>query len=190
MVSLTKIYTRTGDAGQTSIGDGTRVSKLDRRIIAGGIVDELNSFVGMAVAELEDEELAKTLRNLQQRLFDLGADLTSPWNPTPTEEDHCPRIAERHILELEKQIDEYNAELGSLTSFVLPGGTKAAAALHVARSTCRKAELAILKLRQIESLNPHICAYINRLSDLLFVLARHANNKGQTDVLWVPDQAQ
>lgn len=189
MVSLTKIYTRTGDSGQTTIGDGTRVSKLDQRIIAGGTVDELNSLVGLAVAESEDEAVREVLTKIQQRLFDLGADLTCPWIPDSVE-DRSPRIAEHHVTNLEFLIDKYNAELGDLKSFVLPAGSKASAALHVARSVCRRAELSVLRLRQVENLNPQVAVYLNRFSDLLFVLARFANDGGKTDVLWVPDQAK
>lgn len=187
MVSLTKIYTRTGDSGQTSIGDGTRVSKLDLRIIAGGNVDELNSFVGMAVAESDDSTMLEVLSAIQQRLFDLGADLTTPWDPEKTD-DRCPRVGEHHVVNLEFLIDKFNADLGALKSFVLPSGTKVAATLHVARSVCRRAELSVLKLRQVENLNPQIAIYLNRLSDLLFVLARKSNDNGKADVLWVPDQ--
>lgn len=189
MVSLTKIYTRTGDSGQTAIGDGTRVSKLDLRIIAGGIVDELNSFVGMSVAESTDPALLKVLSSLQQRLFDLGADLTTPWDPESTN-DRCPRIGAHHVTSLEVLIDKFNADLGSLKSFVLPAGTRVAATLHVARCVCRRAELGVLKLRQVENLNPQIAIYLNRLSDLLFVLARKSNDNGKADVLWVPDGAK
>lgn len=189
MVSLTKIYTRTGDSGQTTIGDGTRVSKLDQRIIAGGVVDELNSFVGVAVAETTDKPVCELLTGIQQRLFDLGADLTCPWIPD-AEEDRCPRIGTHHVTNIEFLIDKYNADLGDLKSFVLPGGSKAAAATHVCRSACRRAELAVLRLRQVENLNPQIAIYLNRLSDLFFVLARYANDGGKTDVLWVPDQAK
>lgn len=189
MVSLTKIYTRTGDSGQTGIGDGTRVSKLDQRIISGGIVDELNSFVGLSVAESEDPVMLEVLSSVQQRLFDLGADITTPWDPENTD-SNCPRISQRHVVNLEVLIDKFNADLGNLKSFVLPGGTKVAAALHVARSVCRRAELGVLKLRQVENLNPQIGIYLNRLSDLLFVLARKANNNGKTDVLWVPDRPE
>ena len=189
MVSLTKIYTRAGDSGQTTIGDGARVSKLDQRIIAGGTVDELNSLVGVVVAESEDEAIREVLTGLQQRLFDLGADLTCPW-VADHEDDRCPRIAAHHVTNIEFLIDKYNADLGDLKSFVLPGGSKASAALHVARSVCRRAELAVLRLRQVENLNPQIAIFLNRLSDLFFVLARYANDRGKTDVLWVPDQAK
>ncbi|MCL4107077.1 UNVERIFIED_CONTAM: hypothetical protein GTU68_050308 [Idotea baltica] len=187
MVLLTKIYTRTGDAGQTGIGDGTRVSKLDQRIVAGGIVDELNSFVGLSVCESEVPAMQEVLTSIQQRLFDLGADLTTPWDPQNTG-GNCPRISQKHVANLEALIDEFNADLGNLKSFVLPAGTKSAATLHVARSVCRRAELGVLKLRQVENLNPQIAIYLNRLSDLLFVLARTANNNGQSDVLWVPER--
>lgn len=186
MVTLNKIYTRSGDKGETGIGDGSRVSKLNQRVIAGGTVDELNSFLGVARVHVKEGDNASLLEKLQQRLFDLGADITCPWDPDAVE-DHCPRIAEKHVLWLESEIDRVNAGLSALTSFILPGGTALAAAYHVVRSVCRRAELDVLRLQQEASINPQITIFLNRLSDLMFVLARDANNSGKDDVLWQPD---
>ncbi len=185
MVTLNKIYTRTGDSGQTGIGDGSRVSKLDLRIIAGGSVDETNSLLGVACVHL-DQPTRERLEKIQQRMFDLGADITCPWDPSAAD-DRCPRICERHVTGLEAEIDRVNGQLSALKSFILPGGTAAAAALHVARSVCRRAELDVLRLQQEHAVNPQIMVFLNRLSDLLFVLARNANDGGTNDVLWQPD---
>lgn len=185
MVTLNKIYTRTGDDGETGIGDGSRVSKLDQRIIAGGSVDETNSLLGVACVHL-DEAARGVVEMIQQRMFDLGADITCPWDPDATE-DRCPRIAERHVTWLEAEIDGVNENLSALKSFILPGGSPAGAALHVARSVCRRAELDVLRLQQDLSINPQIMVFLNRLSDLLFVMARNANDGGTNDVLWQPD---
>lgn len=186
MVHLTKIYTRTGDDGKTGIGDGSRVSKLDARVVAGGSVDELNSLLGVASAISPPGAVHGVLEQLQQRLFDLGADITCPWDPG-SNDDRCPRIAERHVVWLETQIDRVNENLSPLNSFVLPGGTPSAASLHVARSVCRRAERDVLQLQAECPINPVITVFLNRLSDLLFVLARDANDGGHADVLWQPD---
>ena len=186
MVSLTKIYTRTGDSGETAIGDGQRVSKLNARIIAGGAVDEANSFIGLALSCCECDTVRQIFINVQQRLFDLGADITCPWLPDDAE-DRSPRMTEFHIKWLEEQIDLLNGELSDLKSFILPGGRPDAAAFHTARSICRRAEIDVLKLAEDESINPQIAVYLNRLSDLLFVAARYTNSKGADDVLWQPD---
>jgi len=186
MVKLNKIYTKTGDDGSTGIGDGSRVSKLDDRIIAGGSVDELNSHIGVAIVNTDAGNTRDLLTKLQQRLFDLGADITCPWNPE-AEEDRCPRIAERHIKWLEAEIDRINAHLSALTSFILPGGTPLAGGLHVARSVCRRAEIDTLRLQTQQAINPNVIVFLNRLSDLLFVMARDANDGGKADVLWQPD---
>lgn len=189
MVVLNKIYTRTGDDGETGIGDGSRVSKLDARIVAGGSVDETNSFIGVAASHCSADDkdgIRPVLESIQQRLFDLGADITCPWDPDATE-DRCPRIAERHVLWLEQQIDLINNDLQPLKSFVLPGGSVCAAALHVARSVCRRAEIDVLQFQQQTRINPQIAIYLNRLSDFLFVAARQSNNNGNDDVLWQPD---
>lgn len=186
MVHLNRIYTRTGDQGETGIGDGSRVSKLDPRVVAGGSVDELNSHLGVASAHCSSATTSGVLQKLQQHLFDFGADVTCPWNPDATA-DRCPRIAVRHIEWLENQIDCVNAHLSPLNSFVLPGGSPLASFLHVARSVCRRAERDVLTLQKQQSINPSLLIFLNRLSDLLFVLARDANAGGTTDVLWVPD---
>lgn len=186
MVKLNKIYTRSGDDGETGIGDGSRVSKLDLRVVAGGTVDELNSHLGVANTSTTAGETQQLLEKLQQRLFDLGADITCPWDPT-AKEDHCPRISKRHVEWLESEIDRVNANLSALTSFVLPGGSLLSATLHVCRSVCRRAELDVLRFQQEQTINPQIVIFLNRLSDLLFVLARDANDGGNGDVLWQPD---
>ena len=189
MVVLNKIYTRTGDDGNTGIGDGSRVSKLDARIVAGGSVDETNSFIGVAASHCSADRndiIKPLLEAIQQRLFDLGADITCPWDPDAAE-DRCPRIAERHVVWLEKQIDLINDRLQPLQSFILPGGSACAAALHVARSVCRRAEIDVLQFQQQSRINPQIAVFLNRLSDFLFVAARHSNNDGADDVLWQPD---
>lgn len=186
MVHLNKIYTRTGDHGETGIGDGSRVSKLDPRIVAGGSVDELNSHLGVASAYCSDPAVQKVLQKLQQHLFDFGADMTCPWTANATE-DRCPRIAARHIEWLEGQIDQINEHLSPLNSFVLPGGSPLASFLHVARSVCRRAERDVLTLQHQQAINPSLLIFLNRLSDLLFVMARNANSGGTSDVLWVPD---
>lgn len=185
MVQLTKIYTRTGDGGETGIGDGSRVSKLDDRIVAGGSVDETNCLLGVAASQIDDDVLLKLLRTLQQRLFDLGADITCPFDPD-AEADRCPRMSPEHVTWLEERIDEANERLQPLKSFILPGGLPGSASLHLARSVCRRAELDVLRLQKSTQLNPQIAVFLNRLSDLLFVLARRANNDGQQDVLWLP----
>ena len=189
MVTLNKIYTKTGDGGETGIGDGSRVSKLDQRIIAGGSVDETNSLLGVAAAHCDCEKTTGILATIQQRLFDLGADITCPWDPD-AEEDRCPRIAARHIKWLENEIDRVNGDLEPLKSFILPGGTHLAASLHVARSVCRRAEIDVLRFQQETAINPQIAVYLNRLSDFLFVAARAANDGGKSDVLWESDKTE
>ncbi len=186
MIVLDRIYTRGGDQGMTSTGDGQRVSKLHPRITAGGSVDELNSAIGCAAAASSHAALISDLQRLQQFLFDLGADLCTPLSSDKDSAHPCPRITEHHVLALEKMIDQYNDGLSPLTSFVLPGGTSSAAALHLARSICRRAEVDVLRLASSEDVNPQLIISLNRMSDLLFVLARVANDNGKTDVLWVP----
>jgi cob(I)alamin adenosyltransferase len=173
-VRLTKIYTRGGDAGLTSLGDGTRVPKTDARVAAGGEVDELNSLVGWAVVAA-DGELADTLQRVQNELFDVGADLT-----VPTAKDGL-RITQGQVDVLERDCDAYNERLEPLRSFVLPGGNELAARLFVARAVCRRAERTVL---QLEDRSELVAVYLNRLSDLLFILARVAN--GGDEVLWRP----
>jgi cob(I)alamin adenosyltransferase len=176
-VRLTRIYTRGGDRGETSLGDGSRVSKLDPLVRAYGEVDELNSLLGWAQVEAQDERLAR----IQNELFDLGADLSVPW----VEGDGRLRIGQEAIDRLETDCDEANASLSELRSFVLPGGSEAAARLHVARALCRRAEREVLEVAGEREINPLAPVYLNRLSDLLFILARAANAGGQ-ELLWRP----
>jgi cob(I)alamin adenosyltransferase len=175
-VRLTKIYTRGGDSGQTSLGDGSRVSKLDPLVRAYGAVDELNSVVGWAQVEVRDPRLER----IQNDLFDLGADLSVPYE----EDDGKLRVTQAQIDALERDCDEVNERLEPLKSFVLPGGTEAAARLHLARAVCRRAESVALWAADERPVNPLALVYLNRLSDLLFILARAAN--GGDEPLWKP----
>jgi cob(I)alamin adenosyltransferase len=181
-VRLTRIYTRGGDRGETSLGDGSRVSKVDCRIGAFGTVDELNSHIGLALAGEVPEELREVLTRVQNELFDLGADLSVPFGVS----DRL-RITEEQIEELENDCDRFNAALPELTSFVLPGGTEAAARLHVARAVCRRAERDALAAAEELNINQLALVYLNRLSDLLFILSRTANAAvGSDEPLWKP----
>ncbi len=182
MVRLNKIYTKTGDSGQTGLSDGSRVAKFSARIIAIGAVDETNSAVGIARLDAEGDTDAMLAR-IQNDLFDLGADLSMPEDGKPGERL---RVAPVQVERLEREIDAMNARLEPLTSFVLPGGTALAAHLHLARAIARRAERAIVELAAKETINPAAIQYANRLSDHLFVMARAANNEGMGDVLWVP----
>jgi len=182
MVRLTSITTRGGDTGQTSLADGTRVSKADPRIVAQGSVDELNACVGLA-ATVCTGEAADVLRRIQNDLFDLGADITIP---EAAKVDSSLRVTGGHVTALETRIETVNGWLQPLSSFVLPGGTVAAAHLHVARTIARRAERDVWALAAEEEINPLIGQYLNRLSDLMFVMARDANDGGRADVLWVP----
>jgi cob(I)alamin adenosyltransferase len=175
-VRLTKIYTRGGDAGETSLGDMSRVSKLDPLVRAYGAVDELNSVVGWVVVEVQ----SPTLTRVQNELFDVGADLSVPYE----EGDAKLRIDQAAIDRLEADCDEANAPLAELKSFILPGGSEQAARLHIARSVCRRAERDVLQAAQERPVNPLAVVYLNRLSDLLFILARAAN--GGDEPLWKP----
>jgi cob(I)alamin adenosyltransferase len=181
-VRLTRIYTRGGDAGETSLGDGSRVSKLDCRIGAFGTVDELNSALGVVLAGDPPDEMRGPLERIQNELFDVGADLSVPWGVT----DRL-RVEQPLVDRLEELCDRFNADLPELRSFVLPGGTETAARLHVARTICRRAEREVLLGAQEVELNPLVLAYLNRLSDLLFILARAANDAaGRDEPLWKP----
>jgi cob(I)alamin adenosyltransferase len=181
-VRLTRIYTRGGDRGETSLGDGSRVSKLDCRIGAFGTVDELNSALGVVLAGDVSIAVREPLERVQNELFDVGADLSVPWGVT----DRL-RVEQAMISRLEELCDRFNAELPELRSFVLPGGTESAARLHVARTICRRAEREVLLGAQEVELNPLVLAYLNRLSDLLFILARTANAlAGVDEPLWKP----
>lgn len=187
MVRLDRIYTGGGDGGETSQGDGTRVSKLHPRISAGGAVDELNCVLGVAATGLTDREVSDVVRRLQQLLFDLGADLCVPILEDESDRRKSFRMTPQHVLELEKLIDHFNATLQPLNSFILPGGSAAAGWLHLARAVCRRAEVEVLRLQTLESINNSILICLNRLSDLLFVLARYVNSRGTDDVLWRPN---
>ena len=182
-VRLTRIYTRAGDKGETSLGDGSRVPKLDCRIGAFGTVDELNSALGVALAEPGlPERLREPLARIQNDLFDVGADLSVPFGIG----DRL-RVEQRQIEWLEQRCDELNADLPELKSFVLPGGTAAAARLHVARTTCRRAERDALTANEEHGINALVLGYLNRLSDFLFIAARWANaDAGQGEPLWKP----
>jgi cob(I)alamin adenosyltransferase len=189
MVRLTRIYTKTGDRGTTALGSGRRVVKDHPRIEACGDVDELNAALGVALASGLDIEAAAILRAVQNDLFDLGADLTLPSGPRGSRRQarRAPlRMTAAHVKPIETAIDRCNARLGPLTSFVLPGGSTASAWLHQARTVCRRAERRVVALARRETVNPQAIVYLNRLSDLLFVLGRRANDDGRQDVLWVP----
>jgi cob(I)alamin adenosyltransferase len=192
MVVLNKIYTRTGDDGTTALGTGQRRKKYDRRISAYGTIDEVNAAIGVARLHLAGDALVDTaMSRIQNDLFDLGADLCTP--------DHGKgkgpggarlTVTETQVAWLEAEIDRLNAELEPLRSFVLPGGSAAAAYLHLARTICRRAERLIVELKDdpAESVSAAVVKYVNRLSDFLFVASRYANGKGSGDVLWKPGQ--
>ncbi|MCW1431847.1 cob(I)yrinic acid a,c-diamide adenosyltransferase [Novosphingobium sp. JCM 18896] len=187
MVKLNKIYTRTGDAGTTGLVDGSRLPKHAARMEAIGAVDEANSAIGLAVCALPDSPHAATLTRIQNDLFDLGADLATPGDDfTPSE--MMLRIVPAQATWLEAEIDALNEDLAPLTSFILPGGSEAAARVHVARAATRRAERAMTALAAEAPTNPAALAYVNRLSDFLFVLTRAINAAGSGDVLWVPGQ--
>ena len=183
MVRLSKIYTRGGDKGETSLGDGRRLAKHAPRIAAYGTVDEANAAVGLARLNTEGES-DRMLARIQNDLFDLGADLCTPEGAERRRQ--ALRISAAQVARLETEIDAMNAELAPLNSFVLPGGRPAAAYLHLARTVVRRAERLITELASREPVNPEAAKYVNRLSDHLFVLGRHLNDKGAADVLWVP----
>ncbi len=183
MVTLTRIYTRGGDAGETSLSDGSRVKKQHLRVAAYGTADETNGVIGVARLHTQGEADAM-LSRIQNDLFDLGADLCTPEGGRKSE--GALRIVDAQVERLEREIDVMNAELQPLTSFILPGGTAASAHLHLARTVARRAERLMCELAESEPVNPAAIRYINRLSDHLFVLARWENEKGVRDVLWVP----
>jgi cob(I)alamin adenosyltransferase len=197
MVKLNVIYTRTGDKGETGLGDGSRRIKSDARVAAMGDVDELNCAIGLALIavsnwnEAADVAIEPTLKRIQNDLFDLGADLCLPRQPEE-KAGAALRVAPSQVESLERAIDALNARLDPLRSFVLPGGTAAAAALHQARAVCRRAERTMVALAaiEIEVVTEAALAYVNRLSDYLFVAARAANDFGRTDVLWAPGENQ
>lgn len=181
MVKLNKIYTRTGDSGSSGLVDGSRVAKSSLRMTAIGEVDEANATVGVAIAALRGGETALQLLAVQNDLFDLGADIA-----TPGEVEGALRIVAEQVARLEVEIDEMNVTLEPLTSFILPGGSPAVAALHLARTVVRRAERAAVALSDEEPLNPQLLAYLNRLSDHLFVAARFVAAAGEGDILWRP----
>jgi cob(I)alamin adenosyltransferase len=181
MVKLNKIYTRTGDSGSAGLVDGSRVSKSSLRMTAIGEVDEANAAIGVAIAALGEGALRERLLTVQNELFDLGADIA-----TPGEIKGALRIVPAQVERLEGEIDTMNADLEPLTSFILPSGPAAVSALHLARTVVRRAERAAVALNESEPLNPHLLAYLNRLSDHLFVAARHVAAANGGDVLWQP----
>jgi cob(I)alamin adenosyltransferase len=181
LVKLNKIYTRTGDGGSAGLVDGSRVSKSSLRMAAIGEIDEANAAIGVAIAELGGGDVAYRLLRVQNDLFDLGADAA-----TPGEVDGALRIVASQVARLEVEIDEMNQSLEPLTSFILPGGSPAVASLHLARTVVRRAERAAVELHEAEPLNPQLLAYLNRLSDHLFVAARFVAAREGGDVLWQP----
>jgi cob(I)alamin adenosyltransferase len=182
-VRLTRIYTRGGDGGETSLGDGSRVAKLDCRIAAFGTVDEVNSLLGLALSGKLPDEMRAVLTRIQNELFDVGADISVPFGVA----DRL-RVSQAQVEALEADCDRFNADLPELKSFVLPGGSELAARLHVARAVCRRAERDVLEASEQVELNPLVLAYLNRLSDLLFILARAAN--AGDEPLWKPGSSQ
>ena len=187
MVYLSRIYTKSGDGGETGLGDGTRVPKDSARVAAYGDVDELNSVLGLLRSSCPDALETALLQGIQNDLFDVGGDLCFP--PAENEEPgKSLRVTAAQAERLERAIDRLNEKLEPLRSFVLPGGSPAAAWLHLARTVCRRAERTVVTLARVEPVNPQVVIYLNRLSDLLFVLARVANDGGKSDVLWVPGQ--
>lgn len=184
MVKLTKIYTRGGDGGETSLSDGRRLFKDSARVAAYGTVDEANSVIGI-VRLSTGGEVDAMLSRIQNELFDVGADLATPGDDfTPSQ--MALRTTDTQVTRLEQEIDTLNASLADLTSFILPGGSPASAYLHLARTTVRRAERDAITASKDEPINPIAIKYLNRLSDHLFVLARHLNNDGADDILWVP----
>lgn len=186
MVVLNRIYTRTGDGGETALSDGTRLAKDALRVEAYGTVDEVNATLGLARLEAEGE-MAEAIARIQNDLFDLGADLSRPGMARDGEAKYTPlRIVAAQVARLEAEIDAMNAHLSPLRSFVLPGGSRLAAALHLSRTVCRRAERLAVALARQEDANPEAVKYLNRLSDWFFVASRAANDGGAGDVLWVP----
>ena len=186
MVVLNKIYTRTGDKGDTALGNGNRVAKNSARVNAYGTVDETNATLGLARLHA-DGDLDAALARIQNDLFDLGADLCRPDMEKDAEAEYPPlRMADAQVDRLEAEIDAMNQALSPLRSFILPGGSALAAHLHLSRTVSRRAERLAVELARLEAVNPAAVRYLNRLSDWLFVAARVANDNGESDVLWVP----
>ncbi len=193
MVQLTRIYTRGGDAGETSLGSGERVAKYDARVAAYGTVDEANAVIGIARLHTADiPDIDAMLARIQNDLFDLGADLCTPQGDarSASKQEGALRVVAAQVERLETEIDAINENLAPLNSFILPGGTAAASYLHLARTITRRAERLMVELAAAKPLNPAALQYINRLSDHLFVLARHLNKGGSADILWVPGETR
>ncbi len=186
MVYLSRIYTKTGDLGDTGLGDGSRVPKDHPRVTAYGSVDELNALLGVFLLQVRAPKVLELLKSVQNDLFDVGADLCLPQK----EGEAALRVRASQAERLEKVIDGFNERLQPLKSFILPGGTQEAAWCHLARTVCRRAERDVVTLCYVDKINPQVIVYLNRLSDLLFVLARVCNNDGKDDVLWVPGKTQ
>jgi len=182
-MKLDKIYTRTGDEGKTSLGDGSRLPKFHPRVAAYGSIDEANSTIGVTILHVADPEVLQLLRHIQNDLFDVGADLCQPEQRAAKPPL---RITDEQVTWLENRIDYFNADLEPLNSFVLPGGSPASAYMHLARTITRRAERDVAALAADEPVNAAVLRYVNRLSDLLFVLARFLNDKGKEDVRWQP----
>lgn len=179
-----KIYTKTGDNGETSLFGGKRVWKDNLRISAYGTIDELNAQIGLTITEIKSLELIEILKSLQHELFTIGSDLATP-SEKEIKNFSVPRINENYVLRLEKLIDEIDSQIPPLKNFILPGGSKGSANLHLARTICRRAEREIVALKKEENINPEIEKYINRLSDLLFVMARYENHyQNISDIAW------
>jgi cob(I)alamin adenosyltransferase len=186
MVVLSKIYTRTGDAGETALGNGDRVAKHSLRVSSYGTVDETNATIGLA-RQHSTGEMDAALARISNDLFDLGADLCTPDRENDAAAPYPRlRMIDAQVTRLEAEIDAMNANLTPLRSFILPGGTALAAQLHMCRTTCRRAERLTVELAEVEDVNPAAVKYLNRLSDWFFVAGRIANNGGKDDVLWVP----
>ena len=186
MVVLNKIYTRTGDAGETALGNGTRVAKHSHRVNAYGTVDEVNATVGLA-RQVAQGDMDTMLSAIQNDLFDLGADLCTPEMEQDAEREYPPlRMVAAQVDRLEREIDAMNARLDPLRSFILPGGSALAAQMHMCRTVARRAERLVVELAAAEAVNPAAVKYLNRLSDWFFVAGRIANDDGRDDVLWVP----
>lgn len=187
MVYLSRIYTKSGDDGTTGLGNGQRIAKDDDRVEAYGTVDELNALIGLIVAMVPEVPEYALLQSISNDLFDVGGDLCLPQAPEE-QEGTCLRVTNQQVDRLEKAIDRLNADLSPLHSFVLPGGSPAAAWCHLARTVCRRAERRVVTLAAREFVNPRVSQYLNRLSDLLFVLGRWLNQQGKNDILWIPGQ--
>ncbi len=182
-----KIYTRSGDKGQTSLFTGTRVPKSHLRIEAYGMIDELSSWLGLIRSAVPEEDIRESLIQIQKELFEIGSDLATPETEIKSDKHKIvPRVATEQVLNLEKSIDQFSRELPPLKHFILPGGSEAASRFHLARCVCRRTERVIVSLMDQEQINPHILEYLNRLSDFLFVLARVSNHRRkQPETQWI-----